>query len=107
MKLARDIWLVFGRYFGLFIRNPAWVTIASAVAPAARPRNVFACLLSRVPLLLLRRWDVVFPLALAPRCRRGSAGATPRCPAAPPPRHVFRDQITDPSVTKGVAIMLV
>lgn len=27
MKLARDTWLVFGRYFGLFIRNPAWVAI--------------------------------------------------------------------------------
>src|ERR1700731_2938673 len=27
MKLARDIWLVFGRYFGLFIRNPAWVAL--------------------------------------------------------------------------------
>jgi ABC-2 type transport system permease protein len=27
MKLLRDIWLVFGRYFGLFIRNPAWVVI--------------------------------------------------------------------------------
>ncbi len=27
MKLARDTWLVFGRYFGLFIRNPAWVVI--------------------------------------------------------------------------------
>ena len=27
MKLMRDTWLVFGRYFGLFIRNPAWVVI--------------------------------------------------------------------------------
>lgn len=27
MKLLRDTWLVFGRYFGLFIRNPAWVAI--------------------------------------------------------------------------------
>src|ERR1700738_2517918 len=27
MKLARDTWLVFGRYFGLFIHNPAWVVI--------------------------------------------------------------------------------
>jgi ABC-2 type transport system permease protein len=27
MKLLRDIWLVFGRYFGLFIRNPVWVVI--------------------------------------------------------------------------------
>ena len=27
MKPLRDIWLVFGRYFGLFIRNPAWVAL--------------------------------------------------------------------------------
>jgi ABC-2 type transport system permease protein len=27
MKLLRDIWLIFGRYFGIFLRNPAWVVI--------------------------------------------------------------------------------
>src|SRR5437764_9415846 len=27
MKLLRDTWLVFGRYFGLFVRNPVWVVI--------------------------------------------------------------------------------
>lgn len=27
MNTLRDTWLVFGRYFGLFIRNPAWVVI--------------------------------------------------------------------------------
>src|SRR6202158_6079923 len=27
MKLARDTGLVFGRYFGVFIRNPAWVAL--------------------------------------------------------------------------------
>jgi ABC-2 type transport system permease protein len=27
MKLLRDTWLVFGRYFGLFIRNPIWVAL--------------------------------------------------------------------------------
>jgi ABC-2 type transport system permease protein len=27
MKLLRDIWLVFGRYFWIFIHNPAWVVI--------------------------------------------------------------------------------
>jgi len=25
MKLLRDVWLVFGRYFGIFIHNPVWV----------------------------------------------------------------------------------
>src|SRR5438045_3058607 len=27
MKLIRDTWLVFGRYFGLFIHNPVWVAL--------------------------------------------------------------------------------
>ena len=27
MKTLKDIWLVFGRYWGIFIRNPAWVVI--------------------------------------------------------------------------------
>jgi ABC-2 type transport system permease protein len=27
LKLARDTWLVFGRYFWIFIHNPAWVVI--------------------------------------------------------------------------------
>ena len=27
MKILRDTWLVFGRYLGLFLRNPVWVVI--------------------------------------------------------------------------------
>jgi ABC-2 type transport system permease protein len=27
MKLLRDTWLVFGRYFELFLRNPVWVAV--------------------------------------------------------------------------------
>ena len=27
MTLARDTWLVFGRYLWLFLRNPVWVII--------------------------------------------------------------------------------
>ena len=27
MKLLRDTWLVFGRYFGIFIHNPLWVGV--------------------------------------------------------------------------------
>src|SRR6266853_5840117 len=27
MTLRRDVWLVFGRYFWIFIHNPAWVVI--------------------------------------------------------------------------------
>src|SRR5947209_11424726 len=33
MKLLRDVWLVFGRYFSIFMRNPAWVVIG-VVQPA-------------------------------------------------------------------------
>jgi ABC-2 type transport system permease protein len=33
MKLLRDIWLIFGRYFGIFLHNPAWVAIG-VVQPA-------------------------------------------------------------------------
>src|SRR3989475_7073438 len=27
MKLIRETWLMFGRYFAIFLRNPAWVVI--------------------------------------------------------------------------------
>ena len=27
MKILRDTWLVFGRYFGIFIHNPLWVAV--------------------------------------------------------------------------------
>jgi ABC-2 type transport system permease protein len=27
MKLVRETWLMFGRYFAIFVRNPAWVVI--------------------------------------------------------------------------------
>jgi ABC-2 type transport system permease protein len=33
MKLARDTWLVFQRYFSIFIHNPAWVAVG-VVQPA-------------------------------------------------------------------------
>lgn len=33
MKVSRDVWLVFTRYMGLFVRNPVWVVIG-VVQPA-------------------------------------------------------------------------
>lgn len=33
MKLIRETWLMFGRYFAIFLRNPAWVVIG-VVQPA-------------------------------------------------------------------------
>src|SRR5690349_24612430 len=27
MKVLRDTWLIFGRYFGIFIHNPVWVAL--------------------------------------------------------------------------------
>ncbi|HXB03313.1 MAG TPA: ABC transporter permease [Candidatus Acidoferrum sp.] len=235
MKLARDIWLVFGRYFGLFIRNPAWVavgvlqpviylvlfgpllkpleslqgfppggaynvfvpgllvqlgmfgaagvgfsliaelragvierlrvtpvsrvalllgrafrdmlsvvvqslilillslpfglsihpigvvitlalialiglltaSIAYAVALWARDENTYAPLIftSTLPILLLS--GVLLPLGLAPQWLRNIAALNPLSYAVDAARAVFRDQINDPSVTKGVTIMLV
>jgi ABC-2 type transport system permease protein len=46
MKLLRDIWLIFGRYFGIFLRNPAWVAIG--VAQPALYLLLFAPLLKSV-----------------------------------------------------------
>jgi len=82
-------------------------SIAYAVALWARDENTYAPLIftSTLPILLLS--GVLLPLGLAPQWLRNIAAANPLSYAVDAARHVFRDQITDPSVTKGVAIMLV
>jgi ABC-2 type transport system permease protein len=50
---------------------------------------------------------VLLPLGLAPQWLRNIAAANPLSYAVDAARAVFRDQISDPSVTKGVAIMLI
>jgi ABC-2 type transport system permease protein len=46
-------------------------------------------------------------MGLAPQWLRNVAALNPLSYAVDAARAVFRDQITDPSVTKGVAVMLV
>jgi hypothetical protein len=53
MKLLRDTWLVFGRYFGLFIHNPAWVAIG--VLQPVLYLVLFAPLLKPIAAMRFRR----------------------------------------------------
>ena len=46
MKVLRDTWIVFGRYWTLFIRNPAWVAVG--VTQPALYLFLFAPLLKSV-----------------------------------------------------------
>jgi hypothetical protein len=50
---------------------------------------------------------VLLPLGLAPQWLRNIAAANPLSYAVDAARAVFNDHLTDPSVIKGVAIMLV
>src|SRR5487761_516276 len=82
-------------------------SIAYALALWARDENTYAPIIftSTLPILLLS--GVLLPLGLAPQWLRNIAAPNPLSYAVDAARAVFRDQITDPSVPKGVAIMLV
>jgi ABC-2 type transport system permease protein len=82
-------------------------SIAYAVALWARDENTYAPIIftSTLPVLLLS--GVLLPLGFAPQWLRNIAALNPLSYAVDAARAVFRDQITDPSVVKGVAIMLV
>ncbi len=82
-------------------------SIAYALALWARDENTYAPIIftSTLPILLLS--GVLLPLGLAPQWLRNVAAVNPLSYAVDAARAVFRDQISDPSVTKGVAIMLV
>jgi ABC-2 type transport system permease protein len=82
-------------------------SIAYAVALWARDENTYAPIIftSTLPILLLS--GVLLPLGFAPQWLRNIAALNPLSYAVDAARAVFRDQITDPSVVKGVAIMLV
>jgi ABC-2 type transport system permease protein len=82
-------------------------SIAYAVALWARDENTYAPIIftSTLPVLLLS--GVLLPLGFAPQWLRNIAALNPLSYAVDAARAVFRDQITDPSVIKGVAIMLV
>jgi ABC-2 type transport system permease protein len=82
-------------------------SIAYAVALWLRSEDSYAPLIftSSLPILLLS--GVLLPLGLAPQWLRNIAAANPLSYAVDAARLVFNDHIGDPSVTKGVVIMLV
>jgi ABC-2 type transport system permease protein len=82
-------------------------SIAYALALWARDENTYAPIIftSTLPILLLS--GVLLPLGLAPQWLRNIAAVNPLSYAVDAARAVFRDQISDPSVIKGVAVMLV
>jgi len=82
-------------------------SIAYAVALWARDENTYAPIIftSTLPILLLS--GVLLPMTLAPQWLRNIAAINPLSYAVDAARAVFRDQITDPSVTRGVVVMLV
>jgi ABC-2 type transport system permease protein len=82
-------------------------SIAYAVALWARDENTYAPIIftSTLPILLLS--GVLLPMSLAPQWLRNIAALNPLSYAVDAARAVFRDQIGDPSVTKGVVVMLV
>jgi ABC-2 type transport system permease protein len=82
-------------------------SISYAVALSARDENIYASIVFTASLPILLLSGVLLPLGLAPQWLRNIAAANPLSYAVDAARHVFRDQITDPSVTKGVAIMLI
>jgi ABC-2 type transport system permease protein len=82
-------------------------SIAYAVALWVRSEDSYAPIIftSSLPILLLS--GVLLPLGLAPQWLRNIAAANPLSYAVDAARAVFNDHLSDPSVTKGVAIMLV
>src|SRR5437879_10565727 len=80
---------------------------AYAVALWARDENTYAPIIftSSLPILLLS--GVLLPLGFAPQWLRTIAAINPLSYAVEAARAVFNDQISDPSVIKGVTIMLV
>jgi ABC-2 type transport system permease protein len=80
---------------------------AYAVALWARNENTYAPLIftSTLPILLLS--GVLLPLGLAPQWLRTIAAINPLSYAVDAARHIFNDNLGDPSVTKGVLIMVV
>jgi len=82
-------------------------SISYAVALAAREENIYASIVFTATLPILLLSGVLLPLGLAPQWLRTIAAANPLSYAVNAARAVFLDHISDPSVTKGVAILLV
>lgn len=82
-------------------------SISYAVALAVRNENSYASIVFTVSLPILLLSGVLLPLGFAPRWLRNIAAANPLSYAVDAARAVFNDHLSDPSVTKGVAVMLV
>jgi ABC-2 type transport system permease protein len=82
-------------------------SISYAVALAVRNENSYASIVFTVSLPILLLSGVLLPLGFAPRWLRNIAAANPLSYAVDAARAVFNDRLADPSVTQGVAIMLV
>lgn len=82
-------------------------SIGYAVALWARDENTYAPIIFTATLPVLLLSGVLLPLGLAPQWLRNIAALNPLSYAVDAARAVFRDHIADPSVTKGVAIMLI
>lgn len=82
-------------------------SIAYAVALWLRSEDSYAPLIftSSLPILLLS--GVLLPMQLAPQWLRNIADVNPLLYAVDAARHVFNDNLGDPSVTKGVLTMVV
>jgi len=81
--------------------------IAYAVALAVKSENTYAPIVftSALPLLLLS--GVLLPMSIAPRWLQIIAELNPLLYAVDAARNVFLGNLSDPSVAKGVAILLV
>jgi ABC-2 type transport system permease protein len=82
-------------------------SIAYAVALWARNENTYASIIFTATLPILLLSGVLLPLGLAPQWLRNIAALNPLSYAVDAARAVFNDHLGDPSVTKGVAIMLI
>jgi ABC-2 type transport system permease protein len=82
-------------------------SISYAVALAVSDEGVYASIVFTASLPILLLSGVLLPLGFAPAWLRNIAALNPLSYAVDAARAVFRAHLTDPSVTKGVAIMLV
>ncbi len=83
----------------------AMASTSYAVALWLKSEDSFAPLIFTATLPLLLLSGVLLPLTLAPQWLRGIAAANPLAYAVDAARAVFNDNLSDPSVVKGVVIM--
>ena len=82
-------------------------SVAYAVALAVRSEDSYAPIVFTAALPILLLSGVLLPLGLAPQWLRNIAAVNPLSYAVDAARAIFNDSLGDPSVAKGVAIMVV